>query len=267
MTDSAQKRLLAITEATDLGAGFQIAMRDLEIRGAGNLLGAEQSGHVAAVGFDLYTRLLAQAVEEMQTAGSPTAHLARVREEGQRARAELRGPAAVTLDLPLRAYLPEEYVPDAEVRLQMYRQMADVRTSRQVQEVARELRDRFGEPPAPAQALLDLLRLRVLALRAGVREVRRDGQTIVIMMPEGSKPAVEQVPRWLAQRLRARANLLWRIRTGEPLECGMRRWPQGKRKTTYAERGDGSGFGKLGNQEDSPGPRWRDTGGCSQPVR
>jgi transcription-repair coupling factor (superfamily II helicase) len=84
-----------------------------------------------------------------------------------------------------------------------------VRTSRQVQEVSRELRDRFGEPPAPVGALLDLLRLRVLALRAGVREVRRDGQTIVIAMPEGTKAVLEQMPRWLAQRLRIRANLIW----------------------------------------------------------
>jgi transcription-repair coupling factor (superfamily II helicase) len=184
-------------------------MRDLEIRGAGNLLGAEQSGHIAAIGFDLYTRLLARAVEEQQAAGGGSEHLTRVRAEGQRARAELRGPAPVSLDLPLKAYLPEEYIPDAEVRLRMYRDMADVRTSRQVQEVAKELRDRFGTPPPPAEALLELLRLRVMALRAGVREVRRDGQTIIIAMPEGARPAVEDMPRWLAQRLRVRANLLW----------------------------------------------------------
>ncbi len=239
MSDSAQKRLQAITEATDLGAGFQIAMRDLEIRGAGNLLGAEQSGHIAAVGFDLYTRLLARAVEEMQAGGGETAHLLRARQEGQRARAELRGPAAVALHLPLRAYLPEEYVPDPEVRLQVYRQMADVRTSRQAQEVARELRDRFGEPPAPAQALLELLRLRVLALRAGVREVRRDGQTIVIAMAEGTKPPVEQMPRWLAQRLRVRADQAWLDLSG----LGER-WLEVLRKVLLAlakDEGDGEG--------------------------
>jgi transcription-repair coupling factor (superfamily II helicase) len=131
-----------------------------------------------------------------------------MREEGQRARAELRGPAPVSLDLPLKAYLPENYIPDTDVRLEMYREMADVRTSRQVQEVAKELRDRFGAPPPPAEALLELLRLRVLALRAGARDVRRDGQTAIITLAEGAKPQVEAMPRWLAQRLRVRTNLV-----------------------------------------------------------
>jgi transcription-repair coupling factor (superfamily II helicase) len=208
MGEPAQKRLQAILEATDLGAGFQIAMRDLEIRGAGNLLGAEQSGHIAAVGFDLYARLLAHAVEELQTAGGESEHLTRVREEGQRARAELRGPAPITLDLPLRAYLPPEYVAEAEVRLQLYRNMAEVRTARQVQEIARELRDRFGEPPELAQALLELLRLRVLALRARAREVRSDGRILYISTAEGVRPALGDLPRWLQQRLRVRAGFV-----------------------------------------------------------
>jgi len=239
MGEPAQKRLEAITEATDLGAGFQIAMRDLEIRGAGNLLGAEQSGQIAAVGFDLYTRLLAQAVEERQAAGGETPHLARMRAEGQRARAELRGPAPVSLDLPLEAYLPDDYIPEAEVRLQMYRAMADVRTSRQVQEVAKELRDRFGAPPPPAEALLELLRLRVLALRAGVRDVRRDGQTIVITLPAGARPPVEEVPRWLVQRLRVRTNLVWL-----DLQGLGERWLEVLRKVLLA----------LGQERDEDGP-------------
>jgi transcription-repair coupling factor (superfamily II helicase) len=207
--EAAQRRLEAITEATDLGAGFQVAMRDLEIRGAGNLLGAEQSGHIAAIGFDLYTRLLARAVEEQRTTDREPASISREREEGQRERAKLRGPAPVSLDLPLEAYLPPEYIPDDEVRLEMYRQMAEVRTSRQVQEVAKELRDRFGALPPPAEELLELLRLRGLALRAGVRDVRHDGQMMIITMPEGVKAAVGEVPSWLEQRLRVRANLVW----------------------------------------------------------
>ncbi|MGC8874884.1 MAG: transcription-repair coupling factor, partial [Chloroflexia bacterium] len=208
MGEAAQKRLQAILEATDLGAGFQIAMRDLEIRGAGNLLGAEQSGHIAAVGFDLYTRLLAQAVEELR-AGRPlpvplqeTAH------------EELRGPAPVTLDLPLEAYLPADYVPEPEVRLHVYRRMADVRTTRQVQEMARELRDRFGEPPPPTQALLELLRLKVLALRAGAVEVRAEGKHIRIAFPEGTRPVLQELPLWLAQRVRIRGSQVWLERDG-----------------------------------------------------
>lgn len=217
--EAAQKRLQAILEATDLGAGFQLAMRDLEIRGAGNLLGAEQSGHIAAVGFDLYTRLLAQAVEELRVAGGDTERLARIREE--RRQAELVGPAPVTLDLPLPAYLPPEYIPEPEVRLQVYRRMAEVRTSREVQEIARELRDRFGEPPEPTHALLELLRLRVLALRAGVREVRYEDHHIVLTLAEGSRPELGELPRWLQARLRQRTHLLWL-----DLEGVGERWPE-----------------------------------------
>jgi len=217
--EAAQKRLQAILEATDLGAGFQLAMRDLEIRGAGNLLGAEQSGHIAAVGFDLYTRLLAQAVEELQAAGGDAERLARIREE--RRQAELAGPAPVSLDLPLPAYLPPEYIPEPEVRLQVYRRMAEVRTSRQVQEIARELRDRFGEPPEPARALLELLRLRVLALRAGVREVRLQDHRLVLTLAEGARPELDELPRWLQGRLRQRTHLLWL-----DLEGLEERWPE-----------------------------------------
>ena len=217
--EAAQKRLQAILEATDLGAGFQLAMRDLEIRGAGNLLGAEQSGHIAAVGFDLYTRLLAQAVEELRVAGGDTERLARIREE--RRQAGLVGPAPVTLDLPLPAYLPPEYIPEPEVRLQVYRRMAEVRTSREVQEIARELRDRFGEPPEPARTLLELLRLRVLALRAGVQEVRYEDHHIVLTLAEGARSELDELPRWLQARLRQRTHLLWL-----DLEGVGERWPE-----------------------------------------
>ncbi len=209
MGEAAQKRLQAILEAADLGAGFQIAMRDLEIRGAGNLLGAEQSGHIAAIGFDLYARLLAQAVEELQANRGDQGRLAELREEGRRARAELRGPAPVVLDLPLRAYLPPTYAPEPEVRLQIYRRMAEVRTSREVRELAQELSDRFGEPPEPAQELLELLRLRVLALRAGAREVRSENRQVLITLPEGARALLQDLPPWLEKRVRVRTNLVW----------------------------------------------------------
>jgi transcription-repair coupling factor (superfamily II helicase) len=228
MGTAAQKRLQAILEATDLGAGFQIAMRDLEIRGAGNLLGTEQSGHIAAVGFDLYTRLLAHEVEALQTAGKAKPDQ-RTEEELEEARAELRDPAPVRLDLPLPAYLPTDYVTDPDVRLQVYRRLADVRTPSQVRDMARELRDRFGEPPEPAQALLDLLRLKTLALRVGVRDIRSDRQRIIVVRTDDTPPNLEDLPEWLRRRLRARGNILWLDREG----LGER-WPEVLRRVLLA---------------------------------
>lgn len=210
--EAAQRRLQAILEATDLGAGFQIALRDLEIRGAGNLLGAEQSGHIAAVGFDLYARLLSEAVEQLRQDKGKAPPRAQVIAEWREA--QLRGPAPVTLDLPLEAYLPDDYVNEAEVRLQVYRRMADLRTTRQVEEMARELRDRFGELPKPAQTLLELLRLKVLAMRAEVRQIHAQDHRIVISLGEGARPALPDMPAWIAQRLRLRGHMIWLERRG-----------------------------------------------------
>ncbi len=225
MGDAAQRRLQAILEATDLGAGLQIAIRDLEIRGAGNLLGAEQSGHIAAVGFDLYSRLLRQAVEELRQEGRLAAPVPAGQEEG------LSEPAPVILDLPLPAYLPATYVDDPEVRLQVYRRLAEVRNAHQVREMARELRDRFGEPPPEARMLLDLLRLKVLALRAGACEVRAHDGEIHIRFPEGSRPQVplKDLPLWLRRRLRVQANLVRLERQG----LGER-WPEVLRQVLVA---------------------------------
>jgi len=214
LKDAAQKRLQAILEAADLGAGFQIAMRDLEIRGAGNLLGAEQSGHIAAVGFDLYTRLLARSVEELRIARGKPDHMESTRPGWRQAQDRLRGPAPVTLDLPLQAYLPSDYVSDPEVRLQLYRRMAEVRTSLQVRDMGRELRDRFGELADPVQALLDLLRLKALALRVGVTQIRAEGDRIVVVLPRDSRPVMADLPRWVQPRLQIRSNMLWLSRQG-----------------------------------------------------
>ncbi|MBN1485852.1 MAG: transcription-repair coupling factor [Chloroflexia bacterium] len=213
LQEAAQKRLQAILEATELGAGFQVAMRDLEIRGAGNLLGAEQSGHVAAVGFDLYTRLLSQAVEKLRAGRGQTSELKRLTAEWKQSQLEMQGPAPLTLDLPLSAYLPTDYVADAEVRLQVYRRMADIRTTRQIQEMGQELRDRFGPLPEPANTLLDMLRLRVLGLRAGVERIYMEGSRLIIALPEGTRPTLVELPSWVRQRLQLRAHMIW-------LECG-----------------------------------------------
>ncbi len=162
MTAEAQQRLEAIQEATDLGAGFQLAMRDLEIRGAGNILGAEQSGHIAAVGFDLYARLLHAAVEETRT--------------GQ-AEPEER---PVSLDLPVTAFLPPSYVPDDPLRITLYRRIADLDTLPAVDEMARELTDRFGPVPQPVAGLLDLVRWKIRARGVGVEVINQIEHEIVL---------------------------------------------------------------------------------------
>ncbi|MCL5962034.1 MAG: transcription-repair coupling factor, partial [Chloroflexi bacterium] len=134
LTPISEKRLRTISEATELGSGFRIAMKDLEIRGAGNLLGAEQHGHVSAVGFDLYCRLLADAVSLLK--GEPVRHV-----------------SDVTMDVPLVALIPQTYVPDDPVRLSLYQRLANAESREQVGNIVLEMTDRFGPPPEPASNL------------------------------------------------------------------------------------------------------------------
>jgi transcription-repair coupling factor (superfamily II helicase) len=152
LTEEAYERLKTIGEATELGSGFRIAMRDLEIRGAGNLLGTGQSGHVAAVGYDLYCQMVSEVVAELK--GEP-----------------VREPAEVKLDLPLDANLPRDYVAKEELRLEAYRRLATVTSDAEVDDVRREWEDRYGPVPDAAAALLDVARLRAECTRLGLREV------------------------------------------------------------------------------------------------
>jgi transcription-repair coupling factor (superfamily II helicase) len=152
LTEQAYERLKTVGEHTELGAGFKIAMRDLEIRGAGNLLGATQSGHIAAVGYDLYVQMVAEAVAEAR--GEPRPE-----------------PPAVSLDVPGDAHLPAGYVPLEDARLEAYRRLAATTTAAQVDDVAAEWADRYGPPPPAAQGLLAVARLRVECLRIGIRDV------------------------------------------------------------------------------------------------
>jgi transcription-repair coupling factor (superfamily II helicase) len=152
LTDEAYERLKTIGEHNELGSGFKIAMRDLEIRGAGNLLGATQSGHIAAVGYDLYVQMVSEAVAEVK---------------GE----EVRVPAEIKLDLPVDAHIPADYVGREEQRLEAYRRLAVVTTQAEVDDVAAEWADRYGPPPDVAQALLGVARLRAECARTGVREV------------------------------------------------------------------------------------------------
>jgi transcription-repair coupling factor (superfamily II helicase) len=162
LSAEAQERLAAIQEATELGAGLQVAMRDLEIRGAGNILGAEQSGHIAAIGYELYIRLLGQAVDEIRS-GKPSAEA-----------------APVTLDLPLTALIPADYVADTELRLNTYRRVAGVVSERELGEVRAELEDRFGPIPEQVEHLLALISLRLRAAALGIESVIEREREIVI---------------------------------------------------------------------------------------
>ncbi|MFH0941895.1 MAG: transcription-repair coupling factor [Chloroflexota bacterium] len=174
LTPTAGKRLKTIFEATELGSGFNIALKDLEIRGAGNLLGTRQSGHTNAVGFNLYTRLLAEAVEELKAKG-----------EGRPEKAARRLPEP-TIDLPQAAYLPEHYVSDLDLRLQLYQRLARLSEPAQIEAFARELDDRFGTLPREAQNLLYALRIKLLAIGAGLESITTEDHQIVLRRFDGS---------------------------------------------------------------------------------
>ncbi len=154
LSEDAYRRLEAIGEFSDLGSGFELAMRDLEIRGAGSILSEVQAGHIAAVGFDLYVELVADAVSELKGEPPPPEPLPEVR-----------------IDLPVDAHLPADYVSTDAERLEAYRRLAVAVTHNEVDDVAAEWRDRFGELPDAAEALIAVARLRVEALRIGLREI------------------------------------------------------------------------------------------------
>ena len=185
LSDEARKRLQAIFNASELGAGFQIALSDLEIRGAGNILGAAQSGHMAAVGFDLYSRLLAEAVEEQKASYE---HRAPVIEK----------PSAV-IDLPVDAHLPDGYVPDEAQKLELYRRLARARTPGDVAAFRQEVMDRFGQMPAPVLRLLEVAELRLASERAGVAAISREEGQLVVRFGT--------IPRSVAMRALAGARL------------------------------------------------------------
>src|SRR5271167_2189626 len=159
LTPIARRRLAALKEFSDLGAGFKIAALDLELRGAGNLLGGEQSGHIEAIGFELYTQMLDRAVREMKGESSV--------EE-----------AATQLNLGLNIRIPFEYIPEENQRLRMYKRVAGVETESQLADVGAELQDRYGPPPLPVRNLLDYASLKLLCLRVGVNAIERKRDSV-----------------------------------------------------------------------------------------
>ncbi|MFC7531466.1 transcription-repair coupling factor [Actinoplanes sp. GCM10030250] len=159
LTEHAHERLATIAQHTELGAGMYVAMKDLEIRGAGNLLGGEQSGHIEGVGFDLYVRMVGEAVQAFK---------------GERPEEE----PEVKIDLPIDAHLPTEYIAVERLRLEMYRKLAEARSDTRLEEVIAEMTDRYGEPPAPVVNLIAVARFRQLARAYGLTDVSMQGKHI-----------------------------------------------------------------------------------------
>lgn len=208
LTDAARRRLQAIQEASELGAGFQVAMRDLEIRGAGEILGPEQHGHIAAIGFDLYTRLLRQAIEELRESdGAPREAVRRA--QHRTAAKSLAVDGGPPVDLPLSAHIPETYVAQEELRLRLYRRLARIKTPEEVREAEAELRDRFGVIPDPVRELLYVLRVRLAAAEAGVTSIQGDEDEVAVVLPVPLMPAAERELLSRFSGLRCQGTRIW----------------------------------------------------------
>ncbi|MBI4697551.1 MAG: transcription-repair coupling factor [Nitrospirae bacterium] len=173
ITEDARKKLEAIQELSYLGAGFRLALKDLEIRGAGNLLGAEQSGHIEAIGFDLYMEMLESAVAELK---------------GERAAPKIDP----VLDLRITAVIPEYYIENPDLRLGIYRKISSAREISSLKDITHELRDRFGEPPSDVLRLLEIMELKLLAIRLLILKIQNiAGRFKIILSPETSLGAAQ----------------------------------------------------------------------------
>src|SRR4051794_13498354 len=184
LSEVAKKRLAAIREFSDLGSGFRVAALDLEIRGAGNLLGGEQSGHIEAVGFDMYMKLLEQTIKELK---------------GEELEDELR--ANVNLRVDLR--IDDQYIPDMNQRLTVYRRMAGVRSDEELEKLIAEVRDRYGPPPESVQNLAEYAAIRVLADRIGLESLDREGSVVVLKFRADAKLD----PAWLFRVVQQRGDI------------------------------------------------------------
>src|SRR6267142_3086423 len=182
LTPIARRRLAALQEFSDLGAGFKIAALDLELRGAGNLLGGEQSGHIEAIGFELYTQMLERAVREMKGEVAPDE-------------------AETQLNLGLNIRIPGSYIPEENQRLQMYKRVARVETESQLEDVGAELQDRYGPPPAAVRNLLDYAALKLLCMQVGVNAIDRKRDSVTFKFRQNAAVDPEQLARFVsAQR-------------------------------------------------------------------
>jgi transcription-repair coupling factor (superfamily II helicase) len=182
LTPIARRRLAALKEFSDLGAGFKIAALDLELRGAGNMLGGEQSGHIEAIGFELYTQMLERAVREMKGEAAPDE-------------------ADTQLNLGLNIRIPADYVPEENQRLQMYKRVARVETESQLGDVTAEMQDRYGPPPAAVRNLLDYASLKLLCMKVGVNAIERKRDFVTFKFQRNAAVDPERLARFVsAQR-------------------------------------------------------------------
>jgi transcription-repair coupling factor (superfamily II helicase) len=195
LSEVAEERLKTIFEATELGAGMRIAMKDLEIRGAGNLLGAAQSGHIAAVGFDLYTRLLAEQVDLLKARQDGSARLPFER-------------VWPSLDLPITAFIPPEYVTDDPVRLRLYQRFSAVEEDQQLATLVSELEDRFGVLAEPVQQLVYLTSLRLRAAEAGVEALTATHDEVIVKFDRLPALNVDHLSRTAGVALKRGSNQL-----------------------------------------------------------
>jgi transcription-repair coupling factor (superfamily II helicase) len=179
LTPIARRRLAALKEFSDLGAGFKIAALDLELRGAGNLLGGEQSGHIEAIGFELYTQMLERAVREMKGEAAPDE-------------------AETQLNLGLNIRIPAEYIPEENQRLRMYKRVAGVETESQLADVGAELQDRYGPPPPAVRNLLDYASLKLLCMRVGVNAIERKRDSVTFKFRQNAAVDPEQLARFVS---------------------------------------------------------------------
>jgi transcription-repair coupling factor (superfamily II helicase) len=165
ITEGAQKRLRVIEEFTDLGSGFKIALRDLEIRGTGNILGSEQHGHITAVGYDMYCKLLEEAVQKLKGGG-------------------IEETIETRINLPIEAYLPDEYVPDSRQKVALYKKIAALETVVNRKELEEEMVDRYGKIPEPVEMLLEIADLKQLSQQLGVDGIAAGEESIKVTFDE-----------------------------------------------------------------------------------
>jgi transcription-repair coupling factor (superfamily II helicase) len=185
LTDTARERLRAIQEFTQLGSGYQLATRDMEIRGVGNILGAEQSGQIESIGFELYMELLQEALQEIRGSEIPPVD-------------------DTQIDLPLTAFIPSEYISDDEQKLKAYRQVAQVSTQTELAQIYEEWHDRYGAVPGPAKQLLKVMELKLLAKRMGFSRLTLAGKQDVIMETKMAEPAWKKLAVGIPQHLQSR---------------------------------------------------------------
>ncbi len=206
LTEVAQKRLSAIREFTEFGSGFKIAMRDLEIRGAGNVLGGEQHGHMEAVGYDMYVKLLNEAVSLMKGEGP-----VQLVDEG------------CLVDMQVQAHIPEDYIDSINLRLDVYRRIAEIRNQEDAMDVTDELIDRFGDPPEAVQGLIDIALLRNMAAELGVTEVKQQGENLLLYKKKLDKEEIGGLVKRMNGRVLVSAGskpyLSVKLRGQEPLEA------------------------------------------------